>query len=615
MRTRVGRAMAVLGLLLVVVTAGQIGVGSLSPGAATAGAPEPGPSGSYQLYYVVAASHEGRPENLWLIASRLLGDADRATEIFDLNAGRPQPTGGALVDPSVLRPGWELLLPWDAVGDGVRYGHLSPVGPPSTPTPRPSGDPSGGQPTPRPPAADPNAGQPGAGSPPRSPGAGSSPSASPGPSASLSPTPSVAAAPTRPAGGGVASGALPWSTSGCQASLADWGQPWPALDEAWSRSRGSGVTVAVVDSGVDATLPELTGRVTAGADIVTGAGRAGTDCLGTGTAIAGIVAADASAGARSGVAPEASVLPIRLVDTTPQARLVDQVTAIEVALSTGARVLVLGNYLDLSDPQVNQAIAASAEHDVVVVVPARLDAAAESVPGPPGSVLRVGAVDEQGRPVAEYPVGEVDVVAASVTGADPAAATMYATAYVAGVAALIRAADPDLSAEQVVQQVSETSRLSSTAGRDDVLGWGSVDPVAAVSTVSGASAGREASEGDRDGDSAGWPLAVASVVLVILGALFWARRKLAADASADATADEPADATVQPDDGAVSFTSDTGWRDDDRTLPGAETDGVGAGVSPGPGRPGAFAGPTSGMPAERSAVAERPSAPGAVAEK
>ncbi|WFE28324.1 S8 family serine peptidase [Solwaraspora sp. WMMD791] len=545
MRMRGGRVPVALGLLLAVMAAGPLGVAEpagAANGAVAAvpvhrSAPEPGPTGSYQLYYVVAASVDGRPENLWLIASRLLGDADRATDIFDLNAGRPQPTGGALVDPSVLRAGWELVLPWDAVGDGVRYGHLTPVGAPvnPSPTPRPSA-PAGGGPAPSSPRPG-VSGQPGAGR----------PSAAASPSSTPTPTGAPSSAASRPPGT-VAAGALPWLTAGCQASLIDWGQPWPALDEVWSRSQGAGVTVAVVDSGVDATLPELTGRVNAGADIVTGAGQAGTDCLGTGTAIAGIVAADLSAGSRSGVAPEAGVLPVRLVDTAAQARIPDQVTAIEVALSTGAEVVVVGGYVDLSDRQVTDALATAAEHDSVVVVPARAGADLEPAPGPPDAVLRVAAVDDQGAPVAEHPAGEVDVVAPAVTGVEPGAATVYAAAYVAGVAALLRAAQPELTAAEVVQRLTGTAELASAVERDEQLGWGSVDPAAAVSVATQARAGGTGDGGA--GGASGWPLAVASVVLVILGALFWARRRLGAPADDDAAAVEAEAVAGETGDGA-----------------------------------------------------------------
>jgi nucleoid-associated protein YgaU/DNA-binding SARP family transcriptional activator len=52
-----------------------------------------------------------RRDTLWDLAERYLGDGYRATEIFELNKGRPQPDGGALTDPSVIRPGWVLQIP------------------------------------------------------------------------------------------------------------------------------------------------------------------------------------------------------------------------------------------------------------------------------------------------------------------------------------------------------------------------------------------------------------------------------------------------------------------------------------------------------------------------
>ncbi|WP_285472067.1 S8 family serine peptidase [Actinoplanes sp. NBRC 101535] len=80
-----------------------------------------------QYYYTVTASHGGAPENLWEIAARFLGDAGRAGEILDLNAGRPQPDGGTLSDASRLTEGWRLVLPFDAVGTELQYGPLPAV--------------------------------------------------------------------------------------------------------------------------------------------------------------------------------------------------------------------------------------------------------------------------------------------------------------------------------------------------------------------------------------------------------------------------------------------------------------------------------------------------------
>ena len=84
-----------------------------------------------------------------------------------------------------------------------------------------------------------------------------------------------------------------------------------ALTDAWAAAgRGSGVVVAVVDSGVDASVPTLSGRVSEGVDVVTGTESGTTDCLGTGTAMAALIVGD-DPEFLLGVAPDATVAPIR----------------------------------------------------------------------------------------------------------------------------------------------------------------------------------------------------------------------------------------------------------------------------------------------------------------
>ena len=84
-------------------------------------------------YYVVRVAESGQPETLWDLAARVVGSGQRYVEIYQLNAGRPQPDGGQLTDPAQLTEGWLLVLPWDAIGDGVRYGVLAE--PAATPAP------------------------------------------------------------------------------------------------------------------------------------------------------------------------------------------------------------------------------------------------------------------------------------------------------------------------------------------------------------------------------------------------------------------------------------------------------------------------------------------------
>ncbi|HEU5007304.1 MAG TPA: hypothetical protein VFT67_10045 [Jatrophihabitantaceae bacterium] len=71
-------------------------------------------------YYVVRPPHGRRYDSLWDIAERTLKDPLRYKEIFALNKDRVQSDGSKLVDANLIRPGWELRLPADASGPGVR---------------------------------------------------------------------------------------------------------------------------------------------------------------------------------------------------------------------------------------------------------------------------------------------------------------------------------------------------------------------------------------------------------------------------------------------------------------------------------------------------------------
>ncbi|MFI5838811.1 hypothetical protein ACIA8K_03720 [Catenuloplanes sp. NPDC051500] len=95
-------------------------------------------------YYVVGTPANGQREYLYAIALKTLGDGNRSREIAQLNLGRTQPDGGALDDSGQIRPGWILMLPADAAGEGVKDGPLPAVQPvaaaPSRPTaPAPQG--------------------------------------------------------------------------------------------------------------------------------------------------------------------------------------------------------------------------------------------------------------------------------------------------------------------------------------------------------------------------------------------------------------------------------------------------------------------------------------------
>ncbi|MEV6813991.1 S8 family serine peptidase [Micromonospora sp. NPDC051296] len=437
-RPNVGR------LIAGVVIAGCLVVAMAGTSAAGKAPPDPQ---AYVKYYVVAAAYQGQPENLAEIANRFLGSGERSAEIYNLNAGRVQPDGASLTDPARLNPGWHLVLPWDAVGEGVKHGQI-PSGPKPTKAPTPTGT--------------------------------SKPSASPSPRPSASPSPTG----TKGAGCTAVAGS---------SSRSDWAQLRLAADGAWDLSRGNGVMVAVVDSGVDGRLEQLGGRIAVGADVTVGNGRGDTDCLGTGTAMASIIAANASAAKTpGGLAPDATILPVRMVGTSGKGRAADAANAIEVAVSAGASVVALGSHVDLSAPAVVASLTTALNHDVIVVAGAPTKPVALPSPTDPaatGALLLAGGVGADNQLVEDYQPNTVEVVApgADVTSIGPGDAgalsytgTRFAVAFTAGQAALVRAAYPELSAVQVKQRIQGTADALGGETPDDRYGSGMINPAASV---------------------------------------------------------------------------------------------------------------------------------------
>jgi membrane-anchored mycosin MYCP len=286
----------------------------------------------------------------------------------------------------------------------------------------------------------------------------------------------------------------PRSLSGCQsppdqAASSLSGEPWPqqALDfsSVWGLSSGQGVTVAVVDSGVDWT-PQLSGRVSY--KDLTGTGP--VDCVGHGTAVASIIAASderAQGVPFYGVAPGARILSIK-VNSGEYGSPTLLPEGIRDAVVLGAKVINVSIQTTGNSPALRAAVNYALSHNVVVVAAAGNDQPNSVGPFYPAAypgVLSVSAVDSTGAvagftasktPISVSAPGE-NVPSDWPGGFSPAnQGTSFATAFVSGEAALIRSAFPHMSAAQVV------SRIIATAdGNTGVLtGAGMINPVQAV---------------------------------------------------------------------------------------------------------------------------------------
>lgn len=268
---------------------------------------------------------------------------------------------------------------------------------------------------------------------------------------------------------------------------------------AWRYASGAGVTVAVIDSGVDGTHPDLAGQVLPGVDLVTGLGDGELDPVGHGTTVAGLIAgrADDRRGV-VGLAPAARILPVRVLDELNKyddALIVAR--AVRWAVDHGARVinLSLGGY------RYSEAVAEALDYafvnDVVVVActgnVAPLAPRSVWYPAREPGVVAVAGLDHAGgdRLWANSISGLQTVLSAPATdlvGARPGGywqvqGTSFAAPLVSATAALIRSRWPDMSAANVVNRLISTARDIGVAGRDGVYGFGEVDPAAALTAT------------------------------------------------------------------------------------------------------------------------------------
>lgn len=120
-----------------------------------------------------------------------------------------------------------------------------------------------------------------------------------------------------------------------------WHLPQVGTFDAWRAGQGAGIVVAVVDTGVDRTHPDLQGRMTGGVDLVD-RGTPPDDPNGHGTLVAGVVAASAGNGiGGAGASPHATIMPVRVLDADGSGRSGNVAEGIRWAARNGAHVINL----------------------------------------------------------------------------------------------------------------------------------------------------------------------------------------------------------------------------------------------------------------------------------
>jgi type VII secretion-associated serine protease mycosin len=320
-------------------------------------------------------------------------------------------------------------------------------------------------------------------------------------SAASAASPVAAAAPAAPAGvAAVAGNAAAYATVPADDPVRDeqWQLDYLDAKDAWQRADGTGVTVAVLDSGVDGNHPDLAGQVLPGVDLVDASSDGRADPVGHGTTVAALIAGrnDDDHGV-VGLAPRAKILPVRVLNR--ENRYDDATTVangLRWAVDHGARVV----NLSLGGTGTSEALAEALDYafdkDVVVVAcTGNITPPAPTqvwYPAREPGVLAVAGLshDEGDEPLWTSSITGPQTVlaapAADLFGARPGGywrvqGTSFAAPLVTATAALVRSRWPRMSAANVVNRLVSTARDLGAAGRDDEYGFGAVDPLAALS--------------------------------------------------------------------------------------------------------------------------------------
>lgn len=286
------------------------------------------------------------------------------------------------------------------------------------------------------------------------------------------------------------------------------------LPEAHQLAHGMNVTIAVIDSGIDARHPELANTVSDSFDAL--GSKEGPHVHGTG--IAGAIAAHARL---MGSAPEARILAIRAFAATSGSAESSSyviIKSLNYAVLHGAQIVNM-SFAGPKDPLIERGIIATAERGVLMIAAAG-NAGPKSPPLYPAAnpnVIAVSGTDAHDRLFAASNRGSHIALAAPGTDVflpapgekyQMTSGTSFSAAYVTGVAALMLERNPALKPNEVRAILVNTARDLGAPGRDGLFGAGEADAFAAVTAAASAAAvpvaagpGKPAAPADRNDDS------------------------------------------------------------------------------------------------------------------
>jgi len=265
-------------------------------------------------------------------------------------------------------------------------------------------------------------------------------------------------------------------------SVVDWGVSRIGADQVWESSRGAGVRVAIIDTGVDRGHPDMS-NYAGGFDFVN-EDPDPQDDHGHGTAVAGIAASARNGASTIGVGPEISILAVKVLDSDGVGFVSDVVKGIDWSVQNGAGVINMSLGTTFDSTFLKSAVDRAASSGVVVVASSgNTNGGSLIYPAAYDSVIAVGATDKNDS-LASFSAAGSELVAPGVSitapwpggGTAVISGTSASSPHVAGVAAHLLAN----GIQNVRSALRDTAEDLGESGQDPYFGHGLVNAVSAL---------------------------------------------------------------------------------------------------------------------------------------
>jgi len=225
-----------------------------------------------------------------------------------------------------------------------------------------------------------------------------------------------------------------------------WGVARVGAPAAWPRTQGRGAEVAVIDTGIDASHPDLAGQVAGGVNILDPKHPdAWTDDEGHGTHVSGTIAGSGRSGGLAGVAPRAKLYAVKVLDKDGNGNYDDVIAGIEWAMNHGIKIANMSLGADEGSEPLHRAVQAALAKGMTIIAAAGNSGGTVGFPGAYPETIAVGASDSSDHaanfsshgPEVDFIAPGVDILSAKMGGGYVSlSGTSMASPHIAGLAAL-----------------------------------------------------------------------------------------------------------------------------------------------------------------------------------